>query len=156
MKLFQIDGLASILLTIMLTCTISHGAAASNTYPIPKTGQLSKEAENSRRDLGIEIVGLGLSGADYMLDFRYRVTDPVKAAKVINKRNKPVLIDEKTGAKVVVPFLPKLGTMRHTGGNLKKGKMYFALFANPGRFIKRGAQVTIKLGDYQLKHLLVN
>lgn len=153
-----LQKLATIVVSSLVLGSVAlNGVAAGTVHPDATGAKLAQDsAAGAGNDLGIVIVGLSLSGADYMIDFRYRVTDPIKAARLINKKNKPVLIDEKSGARVVVPFFPKLGAMRHTGGNLKKGKMYFALFANPGRFIKKGARVTIKLGKVELKHLVIS
>jgi hypothetical protein len=104
---------------------------------------------------GIEILGIGYSAAGYMLDFRYRVLDPEKAKRYITRQIKPVLKDTSSGAKLFAAAPPKLGTMRHTGNNLKKGKTYFVMFANPGRYIQPGSKVDIEIADIVIDGLTV-
>jgi hypothetical protein len=49
-----------------------------------------------------------------MLAFRYVVLDPEKAQVFNDKRNSAYLIDEKTGAKLTVPQMEKVGELRTT------------------------------------------
>lgn len=104
---------------------------------------------------GIEVIGIGYSAAGYMLDFRYRVLDPEKAKRYITRQIKPVLKDSASGAKLFAAAPPKLGTMRHTGNNLKKGKTYFVMFANPGRYVQPGNKVDIQIADIVIDGLTV-
>ena len=104
---------------------------------------------------GIEVLGLNLSAAGYMLDFRYRVTDAEKAAPFVDRGVKPYLIDQATGAKLRVPNPPKVGPLRQHSLKRSAGRTYFALFANPGRHLKAGDKVTIVAGDCRLENLVV-
>ncbi|MEE9426416.1 MAG: hypothetical protein V3V18_15770 [Methylococcales bacterium] len=104
---------------------------------------------------GIEAESIKLSAAGYMLDFRYKVLDPIKAAKVVNRKNKPYLLNERSGMTTRVPAPANIGPLRHTGGNLKQNTKYFVLFSNPGRSISKGDHVTVVMGQYKLEHISV-
>jgi len=142
-----------------------RGAAASQDPPRPsdptpasvsedQAGQ--QDAKRIARDWGIEILSLNLSAAGYMLDFRYRVTDPEKASEFMNRAVKPYLVDQATGAKLSVPSPPKVGSLRQTSRKPVAGRIYFVLFANPGRFLAVGDKVTLHHGDCEFKNLAVN
>jgi len=104
---------------------------------------------------GIRIVEIRCTAAGYMLDFRYKVLDPEKAAAVANRKDKPCLIDEASGRRFLVPSPPKVGALRQTARELRPGGVYFILFANPGRFVQPGSKVTVLIGDFEVKHLTV-
>ncbi len=104
---------------------------------------------------GIEIDGIRLSAAGYMLDFRYRVRDPNRAYPVFSRRTKPYLVDQVTGAKFMVPSSPKVGPLRQTTLKPEADRIYFVMFANPGKFIKRGSKVDVVIGDFVAKDLVV-
>ncbi len=131
------------------------GTAQAAVAPQPVVHQAPVPDPGPYADLGIRIESLRLTGADYLLDFRYRVLDPAKAARLLNSRKRPYLLDEATGEKVFVPESSKLGPIRSSGRNLKKNRIYFALFVNPGRLIKPGAKVTVVLGGHRFEHLRV-
>lgn len=99
-------------------------------------------------------MALRLTAGGYMLDFRYRVLDSEKAAPLFERRVKPVLIDKRSGAQFMVPVLGKVGPLRPS--NPPQGnRNYFVLFANPGKFVKPGSEVSIVIGDFKVEHLKV-
>ena len=107
--------------------------------------------------LGVRIEGLHLSSAGYMVDFRYRVLDPVRAAPLLDRKLSPYLLDETTGARLGVPDAPKVGQLRPTSRNkVIPGRNYFILFANPGRYLQPGSKVTLVTGNTQISHLTVD
>jgi len=105
---------------------------------------------------GIRVEALRLSAAGYMLDFRYRVTDPAKAAPLLDGRQRPYLTDAK-GAKLGVPDTPILGSLRQTArnGKVAPAHTYFVLFANPGKYLHPGDRVTLVAGAARLPGLTV-
>ncbi|WP_067620607.1 hypothetical protein [Dissulfuribacter thermophilus] len=111
--------------------------------------------ESLAQDWGIQVQGIYLSSAGYMLDFRYKVIDPKKAKYLLKKGAKVYVIHEATGRRVFVPNPPKVGPLRSTTENPIAGRTYFVLFANPGRFIAAGQKVTVVMGDLKLEHLKV-
>jgi hypothetical protein len=107
------------------------------------------------KDWGIELVPLRLSAHGYMIDFRYKVLDPEKAAALADRELKPYLIDQKTGTKLQVPKTPKVGPMRQTAVKVTAGRTYSALFSNSGQIVKSGSKVTVVIGDCRLENLTV-
>ena len=104
---------------------------------------------------GIEVVGLTASAAGYLLDFRYRITDPEKASSFMDRQAKPYLVDEATGAKLFVPSPPKVGPLRQTTRQPRTDRTYAVLFANPGRFLAAGDRVTLVVGECRLENVIV-
>ena len=128
---------------------------------VPTTAQQSAAGQPTvdqppvEQQWGIEIQGLRLSAADNMLDFRYRVTDPDKARQLLKRGLKPWLLDRATGAKLLMPTATKIGPLRQATLAPKKDRVYYVMFANPGRFIKRGAIVDVVIGDFVAKDIVV-
>lgn len=141
---------ALLLATVIVMLFASGKAEASET---PAKPTLHSEIEDK---LGIKIVGLRRSSAGYMLDFRYRVLDPAKAASLLDRKISPYLLDEATGAQLGVPDTPKVGQLRPTSrNNVIQGRNYYILFANPGRYLRAGSKVTLVAGDARIGHLTV-
>ena len=107
---------------------------------------------------GIRIEGLRLSAAGSMLDFRYRVLDPSKAAALLDGKTQPYLLDPAHGAKLGVPDTPVLGRLRQTARNhfIATDRSYFIMFGNPGKVLRSGDQVTLLLGQDKVADLRVN
>jgi hypothetical protein len=103
---------------------------------------------------GVKVLSIRLSAEGYMLDFRYRVLDSEKAMPLFDRKIKPYLVDEATGAMLVVPEPPKVGALRNTR-KPQPDRNYFILFANPGRYVQKGKQVTVVIGDFKAEHLVV-
>lgn len=116
--------------------------------------QAMKESAALEEKWGIQILSIHISAGGYMLDFRYKVLDPQKAAPLFDRKNKPVLVHEKTGAKFAVPAPPKIGSLRQTRPPVA-GKHYFMIFANPGKYVKPGDKVTVTAGDFRAEGLTV-
>jgi hypothetical protein len=90
-----------------------------------------------------------------MVDFRYRVLDPGKAAPLLDRKNVPQLIDQETGATLTVPHAPKVGSLRQNTLAPKAGRVAFALFGNPQRMVRPGSKVTVRIGDFEADNLTV-
>jgi len=108
--------------------------------------------------LGIEVSGLRLSSAGYMLDFRYRVKDPEKATALMSSKIKPYLLVESTGEKLQIPDTPKLGLLRQRPRNnamAKKDHEYFMMFSNMGRRLQSGDKVTVVVGETKIENLII-
>lgn len=108
--------------------------------------------------LGVELISLRLTAAGYMIDFRFRVLDVEKANVFFDSRIKPLLLVEKSHAKLPVPMAEKVGALRTTnrGKNIKPNKNYYIVFGNPDAHVKSGEKVTMLLGDVQIKDLTVH
>jgi hypothetical protein len=126
------------------------GGAAAQSDPVPRAAR-----SVLRERWGIEVTSLHLSANGRMVDFRYRVLDPEKAALLGDRNVKPTLIDLATGAVLRVPSFPKTGSMRQTGAKMQAGRIYFMLFANTGMPVKVGSRVTVTVGDFKAENLIV-
>jgi hypothetical protein len=90
-----------------------------------------------------------------MLAFRYVVIDPEKAKALNDKRNTAYLIDEKSGLKLMVPQMEKVGALRTTV-TPTAGRMYWMVFANTGRIVDVGSRVDLVIGDFHAIGLSVD
>ena len=104
---------------------------------------------------GVRVESLRLSASGYMLDFRYRVLDPAKAAPLFDKNAKAYLLDQASGAQMFIPSSPKVGAMRSSGKTILPNRVYFVIFANPACYIKAGNKVTVVIGDFRAEDLPV-
>ncbi len=121
-----------------------------------QAGQNTRKNKSNLEQLwGIQIKGIRLSAAGYMLDFRYRVIDPKKAVPLLKRQAKPYLIDQQSSARLIVPTPPKVGSLRQKSYQPLTGKIYFIMFANPGKLIKHGNKVTVVIGDFRAEDLIV-
>ncbi len=158
-------GLAGALLGAPATAgAAQHPVGAKR--PVSRSGQTVRPAALTRPLVasdagaiasrwGIEIDTLRVTAAGYMLDFRYRVVDARKAKPLFERKTKPVLRDEATGAQLAVPVPPKTGALRNSN-DPQAGRSYFMFFANPARFLKPGSLVTVSIGDFSVSGIRVD
>lgn len=131
------------------TVEVSPTVAAANVTPIDIS-----DSKSIVKKWGIAIESLRLTASGYMLDFRYRVIDARKAKPLFERKTKPVLKDEATGAIMAVPTPPKTGALRNSY-DPKAGRSYFMFFANPAHFIKPGNKVTVIIGAFAVSGISV-
>lgn len=138
------------LAVLAITFTAAN-AAASPAEATEGTAAMSALEET----WGVRVIGIRLSAAGHILDFRYRVIDAEKAAPIMNRRLQPQLIIEQTGVKLSVPVGPTVGPMRQAPKFPQAGRNYFMLFSNPGHAAKPGDRVTVQIGDFRAEHLTI-
>jgi hypothetical protein len=133
-------------------------AAAAVKAPLvrpPYAGARSQRGERYYAHLyGVDQLRVRSTSSGESLEFRYRVVDPQKAAVLGDKRAKPVLVDQKTGARLTVPTMEKIGELRQTSA-LEAGREYWMIFANPGKLVKPGQRVDIVVGAFRISSLTV-
>ena len=103
---------------------------------------------------GVEIRSVRLTAAGYMIEFRYKVIDADKAATLFVRKTKPRLIHQQSGEIFIVPAPGKVGPLRNSDLPLA-GRTYWMFFANPARYIKMGSRVTIEIGSFKIRNLVV-
>ena len=138
---------------------LDQHSAANDAAPVGSMSAFDNEPSGSSRhaeDWGVKVIGLRPSAAGYMLDFRYRILDAKKAAKLVNRKTKTYLIVEKDGSMLRVPVTSKLGPLRQSAQYAKENRNYFMFFANPKKHVKSGDLVTVVIGDFKAEHLVVN
>lgn len=106
-------------------------------------------------DYGVEIKAIMLTANDHMLDLRFKVLDAQKAAPLFGRDRKPILIDQVSGARLIVPTPPKVGPLRQTSYEPREGRIHFILFANPNHLVKRGNRVTVVIDEFRAENLIV-
>lgn len=102
---------------------------------------------------GVEFIDTRLSAADHLVDLRYRVLDAEKAAPLLDRKIKPVLVNSKNGRRYYVPQPPIVGALRQTARSpaaVQVGRTYFMLFANPDRELKTGDSLALYVGDQRV------
>ena len=134
-------------LAVGVSALLSGCASTGDQAAVSEPVEVSSEGTDIEEEWGVEVVALRLTGADYMLDFRYKVLDDEKAAELFQRANKPLLIHKATGAKLEVPRPAKTGPLRPTNPP-EAGRIYFILFSNPG-VVHAGDEVTVKIGDFE-------
>lgn len=105
--------------------------------------------------LGVRVASLRLSAGGHLVDLRYRVLDPTKAARLWERHCKPYLIDQATGKRLSAPAPPEAEEQRQPSEQPIAGCAYFTLFANLGKFVKSGSKVTMVVGEVQAANLVV-
>jgi hypothetical protein len=133
------------------------GCAAKGRPPGGAASAVGATGVDSLKTWGIEPVSLRRTAADTLVDFRYRVIEPQKAALLTTSKAKAFLLDEGSGIGFPVPESQTVGTMRQTSRNgpPQAGRIYFMLFANPGRFIQAGSTVSVVVGGEKVATLKV-
>ena len=99
------------------------------------------------------VVKWGESGE--VIRFNYRVLDASKAAVLNDKKNEPSLIDPERGVQLVVPSMENVGQLRQSAPP-EKGKSYWMVFSNKGRYVKRGDHVNVVIGAFHADGLVVD
>ena len=125
--------------------------------PVSASEVLPEQAQATlEKEWGIRVMSLRHSAAGYMLDFRYRVTDPIKAKEILNRKVKPQLIVSSTGNHLQVPAPTKLGPLRQASRAPRADTNYFIFFANPSRQVKTGDEVSVQIGKLEISGLKVS
>lgn len=107
-----------------------------------------------KRQWGVEVLFVRQTSAGYMLEFRYKVLDAEKAKPLFERQTKPILTHDKSGAKLIVPTPAKTGALRNSN-TPHTGTTYWMFFANPGKLVKPGDQVSIDIGAYRADGIVV-
>jgi hypothetical protein len=147
--------------TASATAALPQGAAVSTpaeSSSPPEKARASAETVSTPpadAESGIEVVALRLSAAGNMLDLRYRIKDPVRAAAFLDRHADRYLIAQATGAQLRVPSSPKVGALRQAPQNPDPQRVCFTLFANPGRQVRSGDRVTLAVGACRIPDLVV-
>lgn len=153
----KLSGRLCVIAVFLAVSFYLQGCGGVQKKPEPSKNPEELKKETVEQTWGVRVEGVRLSAGGYMLDFRYRVVDPEKAAPLVDRKVSPYLMDKATGAKFMVPAPGKVGPLRQTpiSGKPAQDKIYFILFANPGKYVKQGSQVTVVLGDFRAEDIIV-
>jgi hypothetical protein len=161
----SLAGLAASLAPPALAQTTTAPAASNSADAAPapasaasRSGAAEWRTRHSlfyRRNWGVDIIGVKPVSSGYMLSFRYRILDPVKAKILNDRKSKAYLIDEATGTALSVPAMENIGELR-AGTTPQTDRIYFMIFGNPGKLVQSGAKVTIVAGAFRIEGLVVD
>jgi hypothetical protein len=141
-------------------CALHGGAKAGKTAAptgaaVDEAGAWhARESILVQRRYGIDVVGVRRLASGWMLQMRYRVLDPTKAAPFANEHLRPFLIHDKSGAKLAVPSMENIGELRQSG-RLKSDRDYYMLFGNANQLVQSGDHVTVVVGSARIEGLVV-
>lgn len=114
-----------------------------------RNGASLVSADGMAARYGIDINLLAVTAAGGLVELRYQVVDPDKAAPLVHDPDlSPALVVESTGKTLVMSTPP-----HHHGTELQLGGTYFFLMANAESALHKGDKVTLVIGDARLEHL---
>jgi hypothetical protein len=149
MKFSSVSLYTVFLLIALLQSGCVNSSSTSTSVPPPQSEV--KDAEN----LGIEVIAMRQTSGGFMLDFRYRVLNPEKAMPLFQEEITPYLIDQSSGSELPIIGSTKVGPLRPTSRDPRKGVAYFMFFGNPGQLVKVGTRVTVVVDEHRLENLVV-
>jgi hypothetical protein len=143
-------GAAALLPLVLGGCAGPAGAPRASTNAIAR-------AAAPVDALGIVVHGLHLSAHGYILDLRYRITDPRRAAALLDSKSRIQLLDPRRGAALGIPESPVIGPMRQTARNhvLYQDRDYFVLFVNPAHAVQAGEMLALAIDGKAVAQLRV-
>lgn len=115
----------------------------------------AREGVLYQRNWGVDIIGVRRLSSGYMLRLNYRVVDPEKAKPLFDKKVRPFIIDEATGARLAIPAMENVGELRQTASPVMD-KTYYMIFGNPEQLVKSGGRVSIVIGDLRVDGFIVD
>jgi len=98
---------------------------------------------------GVRVTLVAVTGQGGLIDLRYQVIDPDKAAIVHDPEKPPTIVDEATGQ-----TFDKLWMQHGHSGELDPGATYYLILVNPNGGIKSGDLVSILIGNFRLEHVI--
>lgn len=138
-------------LAFLSGCATAPTPAPAPAAPVPPPAAVSVA-------YGIEFLDTRLSAANHVVDLRYRVLDSDKAAPLLDRKIKPVLVNAKNGHRYYVPQPPVIGALRQTTRNQvppQVGRTYFMLFANPDGELKAGDALALFVGEQRVGQFIL-
>ena len=137
--------LPAVLIAGLVTLAAWFGWQATRGVQLPGT---PASAEVVEAQWGIRIEHIGVSADGGLIDFRFVVVDPDKAAPLLSVENRPRLFVEDSGAMVDSLMHPP-----HSN-EPAPGQSHFLLYNNTGGAIRRGTSVSVLLGDLRLEGVI--
>jgi hypothetical protein len=140
--------------TVRASAANSPDSAASASRALAGNWH-AREGMYIQRQWGVDIISVRRVSSGYMLRLSYRVVDPEKARPLFDKKVRPFVIDEVTGARLAVPAMENVGELRQTSAPVED-RTYFVIFGNPEKLVKSGAHVSIVIGDMRIDGFTVD
>lgn len=101
---------------------------------------------------GVRITLIGVSAVGGIVDFRYKLVDPAKAAALLHDpENAPVLTAVDSGL-TLSPT--KMGSRHHSQMGMKKGTAPFNFYPNVRNAVKAGTPVSVAFGKIKVEPIV--
>ena len=142
-------------LALLGSLTLATGVAVwllASGSPSSSDQRLSQAAAEAAflEETGVKVARVAVTGGGGIVDLRYRVIDPDKAALVHSPGKPPTVMDERSGR-----VLDELFMGHAHKGKFKAGVAYYLLFVNRQGAVRPGGRVAVALGGVRLEHVLV-
>lgn len=136
----------ALLLIMVLIGFFSYQVGAKSSHlehPLPET---TISAQTLEDEYGVEMMLVAVTAAGGLVDVRYKIIDPVKAAKLATEEDgiMPMVYVE-NGDVMLMPDA-HMRTQKLTAD-----RMYFTLIPNAQNIVKRGNSVIVVFGDVALE-----
>jgi hypothetical protein len=106
---------------------------------------------------GVHVVGLRRSAGGFMLEFRFRVTDPERARPLFARGVPAYALDRKSGTRLAVPDFPKAGPLRSRFiGAASSDQLHYVMFSNADLRVRPGDRVAVVIGGFQADDLTLD
>ena len=151
----------------LLLAAPAHAGESAGVPPSPRASpaprkptthralQLSTNArQRFRAAWGVDAMRVSRVASGSLIRFNYRVTDPVQAAPLGDRKATPLLYALRAHATLSVPVMDKVGPLRQTGA-LQAGQDYWVTFSNKGNLVRSGDRVDVIIGRFHADGLLV-
>ena len=118
-----------------------------------------KSIASLEKEYGIKIQGVSRIAGGHMLIFKFHVDDPKKARTLTNLKNNYFLIDNATNKKIPVTIDSKVREAR-LSQRVKRQMIapvydHYIMFVNESGVIKQGSKVTVEVGSFKARDLIV-
>lgn len=136
---------------LILVVVVLLGLAAWQGWEAYRAGQLPgapASAEVVEAQWGIRITHIAVIAGGGLIDFRFQVIDPDKAAALFSLETRPILYAEKSGKMVDSLYHPP-----HSH-NIVAGQSQYFLYNDRGGAIRPGTLVSVVLGGLRLEHVV--
>lgn len=145
-RLLGVAGLAGLLAAALLIFS-GGGPRPPATLALSAATPASPEIEAA---WGVRIDHVALIGGGGIIDVRYTVVDPDRAAALLVSLDAlPVITNQRSGAEL------RLTEALHHRVNLDAGRSYYMLYANAGNLLRRGDAVSLTVGEFTLAPVVV-
>ena len=112
--LFRVVAVLGTVCTVASLAVAGEPAGAASNKTVQAASVIATPVENLSEKWGIEFSGLFVSAGGNMVDFRFKVIDPAKAAFLANSELVPELLNQNNGTKLIVPNTSDVGPLRQT------------------------------------------
>lgn len=134
--------------------------APGAAVPPPRRSPFRGQRESARAQQfyatrwGVDRLLVSYTNSGNLIRFSYRVSDPVLAKPLGEKKNTPVLYAPRARALLQVPVMDKVGELRQAVAP-EAGKEYWMVFSNKGNLVRPGDRVNVSIGAFHAEGLMV-